>query len=180
MAAADFAGRSEAREEALELLYAADVRGLSISETLAVRRVTPLEYAAEITAGLAAHLGDVDAAISRHLTGWRIERMPVLDRAIARIAAYEIAHRPDVPTGVVLAEAVGLAEAYCGERSQRFLNGVLAAVAREARPAAAADDAPADDAPADAAAPDEAPVSEGAPDNPAPGDPAAEQEQSDG
>ncbi len=186
MAAADFAGRSEAREEALELLYAADVRGQSITETLAARRVTPLEYAAEITEGLAAHLGDVDAAISRHLTGWRIERMPVLDRAIARIAAYEIAHRPDVPTGVVLAEAVGLAEAYCGERSQRFLNGVLAAVAREARPAA---DRPADAAaPNDEAAPDEA-VPDGAAgdlgsaeptDGVASAEPASGQERSDG
>lgn len=134
MAASGFAGRSEAREEALALLYEADICGVSLETLMADRRAAPLEYAADIVDGLAEHLEAIDEVISRHLTGWRIERMPVVDRSIARIAAYELGHRPDVPTGAVLAEAVGLADAYCGDRSRRFLNGVLSSVAAETRP----------------------------------------------
>lgn len=145
MAASGFAGRSEAREEALALLYEADVCAVTLEAVMTGRRAAPLEYAAEIVNGLAENLEAVDDVISRHLTGWRIERMPVVDRAIARIAAYELSCRPDVPTGAVLAEAVGLADAYCGDRSRRFLNGVLSSVAAAVRPDEAAGDAPHED-----------------------------------
>ena len=76
---------------------------------------------------------DLDALIGRHLTNWRVERMPIVDRTIARIAAWELDAQPDTPTGVVLSEAVELASQYCGEKSAPFLNGVLSSVADEVR-----------------------------------------------
>ena len=63
--------------------------------------------------------------------------MPVIDRNVLRIAVYELAHRPDVPTGAALSEAVELASRYSTAESGRFVNGVLAKIAVELRPASA-------------------------------------------
>jgi len=60
--------------------------------------------------------------------------MPVVDRALLRIATYELIGRPDVPTAVVISEAVDLAAQYSTDDSGRFVNGVLAAIAAEVRP----------------------------------------------
>ncbi|MEN3315118.1 MAG: transcription antitermination protein NusB, partial [Acidimicrobiaceae bacterium] len=57
-----------------------------------------------------------------------------IDRTLLRIAVFELVHRPDVPTAVVISEAVDLAHRYSTDDSGRFVNGVLAAVAAEARP----------------------------------------------
>ena len=59
--------------------------------------------------------------------------MATTDRNILRIATFELMHRADVPTAVVLDEAVGLAKRYGTDDSGRFVNGVLAAVARTVR-----------------------------------------------
>jgi hypothetical protein len=61
--------------------------------------------------------------------------MPVIDRTLLRMATYELIERPDVPTGAVISEAVDLAKEYSTEESGRFVNGVLASVAAEVRPA---------------------------------------------
>jgi N utilization substance protein B len=77
----------------------------------------------------------IDAAISSHSRGWSIERMPALDRAILRVGVFELSERPDVPVAVVIDEAVRLAKRFSTDDSGRFVNGVLAAVARAVRPA---------------------------------------------
>lgn len=59
--------------------------------------------------------------------------MPAVDRAVLRMGAFELAHRPDVPTAAAISEAVELAKTYSTEESGRFVNGVLAAVAGEVR-----------------------------------------------
>ena len=59
--------------------------------------------------------------------------MAPVDRAILRLAAYELAHRPRTPVAVVLNEAVELANLYSTESSGRFVNGVLATIARRVR-----------------------------------------------
>ena len=61
--------------------------------------------------------------------------MPVVDRALLRMATYELLARPDVPTGAVISEAVELATQYSTEESGRFVNGVLATIAAVVRPA---------------------------------------------
>jgi N utilization substance protein B len=71
--------------------------------------------------------------IVSHAKGWAIDRMPALDRAILRLGIYELLSRPDVPVAVVIDEAVELAKRFSTDDSGRFVNGVLAAVAKNAR-----------------------------------------------
>lgn len=128
-----FGTRREAREDALAVLYEAEIAGGSAFEALARRAVPPTEYAMELALGVDADRESVDDLLRRHLVGWRLERLAVVDRTLARIAAWELIRRDDVPTGVVLSEAVALATQYCSAESPRFLNGVLRAVADEVR-----------------------------------------------
>lgn len=128
-----FGTRREAREDALAVLYEAEIAGGSAFEALARRAVPPSEYAMELALGVDADRESVDDLLRRHLVGWRLERLAVVDRTLARIAAWELFRRDDVPTGVVLSEAVALATQYCSAESPRFLNGVLRAVADEVR-----------------------------------------------
>lgn len=132
---AGLGGRREAREEALSFLYETELTGDPVGEALAAREIPLEDYAVEVIEGVAADLDDLDEIIGRNLTGWRIERMAIVDRVIARMATWELRSRRDIPTGAVMSEAVELATQYCGEDSPRFLNGVLRAVADELRPA---------------------------------------------
>lgn len=125
--------RREAREEALAILYQAELTGDPVDDALAGREVAPSAYAVEIAERVDDERDDLDALLGRHLNNWRVERMPLVDRVIARIAAWELTARDDIPTGVVLSEAVEIATQYCAEQSPRFLNGVLSSVAAEVR-----------------------------------------------
>ena len=74
--------------------------------------------------------------IAAHAQGWTLERMPAIDRTVLRIAGFELLDRPDVPVAVVLDEAVELAKRFSTDDSGRFVNGVLASIAKIARPSA--------------------------------------------
>lgn len=126
--------RHDARERAFHLLYESEMKGESGGDVLAALPVEPDGFATELVAGFDAHRDEVDAVIGAHSHNWDVERMPALDRAVLRLATYELLHRPDVPTGVVLSEAVGLATSYSTEESGRFVNGVLSAIAAQVRP----------------------------------------------
>jgi N utilization substance protein B len=128
--------RRQARERALSLLYEAETKGVSPAEVLASLPVEPAPFAADLVNGVGDHGGEVDGYIRRFSKGWALERMPAIDRALLRIGVFELLHRPDVPTGAILSEAVELASRYSTEESGRFVNGVLAHIAREVRPAA--------------------------------------------
>ena len=97
--------------------------------------VAPDPFTDDLVRGVGDHGAEVDELVEAHSRSWRLERMPALDRAVLRLATYELVHRPDVPTGVVIDEAVRLAKAYSTDDSGRFVNGVLSAVARQVRPA---------------------------------------------
>ncbi|HEX7095520.1 MAG TPA: transcription antitermination factor NusB, partial [Acidimicrobiales bacterium] len=96
--------------------------------------VPPIPYAATLVAGVGEHLDELDQHVEAAARGWTLERMPALDRAVLRLATFELAYRPDVPTGAIIDEAVELAKRYSTEDSGRFVNGVLATVARRLRP----------------------------------------------
>lgn len=128
--------RRENRETALGFLYAAESRGCTPAEELARQPLEQDRYVRDMVLGVGEHLGELDALITRFAKGWRIERMPAVDRALLRMGCWELAHRPDVPTGAILSEAVDLAREYSTEDSSRFVNGVLAAVAKHLRPVA--------------------------------------------
>lgn len=75
----------------------------------------------------------IDELLSATSERWRLDRMALVDRNVLRLAAFELAERPDTPRGVVLAEAVRLARRYGSERSPSFVNGVAEALARRLR-----------------------------------------------
>jgi len=129
-------GRRAARERALGLLYEATTKQLPIGEVLAALPVPADPFAVVVVEGVEAHRDELDALIARFARGWRLERMPLLDLTVLRMAAFELAHRPEVPTPAVISEAVELAKKFSTDNSGRFVNGVLAAIATEVRPSA--------------------------------------------
>ena len=100
---------------------------------LAAQPIVPADYAVALVEGVAASLHELDDIIGRYAEGWTTNRMPAVDRALLRMAVYELAHRDDVPTTAVLAEVVDLADEYSTERSSRFVNGGVSGIAGELR-----------------------------------------------
>jgi N utilization substance protein B len=125
--------RSEARERALHLLYEAEVREQDLAAVLAEQVLAPDAYTRAVVAGVGDRLADIDAVVASRARGWSLGRMPAMDRAVLRMATYELLCEPEVPTAVVIDEAVELAKRYSTEDSGRFVNGVLSAVATEVR-----------------------------------------------
>jgi N utilization substance protein B len=117
-------------------LYEAEVKSAPGTSVLAGLPVAPDTFAVEIIEGVDKHRDQIDELIGRFAEGWKLDRMPALDRAVLRMATFELIGRPDVPTGVVLSEAVDLASEYSTDESGRFVNGLLARIADEVRGAA--------------------------------------------
>jgi transcription antitermination protein NusB len=128
--------RREARERALSLLYEADAKDLTPDALLRELPIDPEPFAADIVRGVGSNQTKIDALLERFAVDWAIERMPVIDRTLLRIAIYELLERADVPTGAIISEAVELAKMYSTEESGRFVNGVLGSIAAEVRPVA--------------------------------------------
>src|SRR5438309_1396870 len=108
--------RRKARKRALDVLYEADLRSASILDTLdaAVARTEPprpsyLPYAITLVQGVAAHRDRIDELIGSYAEGWTLERMPPVDRNLARIAVYELLYAEDIDDAVAISEAVELA-----------------------------------------------------------------------
>lgn len=129
--------RHQARERALSLLYEADTKGVLATSVIGELPVPPAQLTCELTEGVEYNQPEVDELISRFARGWTIDRMAALDRALLRIGVFELLRCPEVPTGVVLSEAVELAQQFSTDDSSRFVNGVLAAIALEVRAASA-------------------------------------------
>lgn len=125
--------RRAARERALGLLYEAETKGVSGAEVLEALPVPAEPLTAQLVLAVDAHRAEIDALIERFAEGWTLGRMAALDRAALRMGTAELLARPEVPTGVVLAEAVELASRFGTDGSGRFVNGLLAAIAREVR-----------------------------------------------
>jgi transcription antitermination protein NusB len=129
------AARSKARKRAVDLLYEADLRGVDVIETLAERVAMadpPVkDYTVELVAGVHDARERIDAILSDYAEGWTLDRMPDVDRAILRLAVYELLWRRDVPDPVVIDEAVELAKTLSTDESPRFVNGVLGRVMRD-------------------------------------------------
>lgn len=131
--------RTKARKRALDMLYSADVRGLSLDEILALEssvaaaqpdRRASWAYASAIVSGVRDHSAEIDDLIQSFSTDWKLERMPSVDRAILRVATWEILNNDEVPTGVAIAEATKLAGEYSTEESAKFVSGLLSSLAQ--------------------------------------------------
>jgi transcription antitermination protein NusB len=126
-------GRREARERALSLLYEAESKAQSPSMVLESIPVPPDPFVIDLVTGVGDRLAEIDVLIAKHSIGWALDRMPSVDRAILRLATYELLARADIPTAVAISEAIELAGSYSTDESGRFVNGVLSAVASEVR-----------------------------------------------
>lgn len=131
--------RTKARKRALDALYAASVtKGTAVDllrETLASvadreNQERIFDYAESIVLGVASNSARIDAEIQALADGWSLDRMPEVDRAILRVAGWEILFNPEVPHEVAIAEAVALAAELSTDDSPKFVNGVLARLSR--------------------------------------------------
>ena len=124
--------RSKARKAALDLLYESDIRKGSAAELLS-KRVTEMEYEAreftkELIDGIELNKRKIDELIATYAQGWDMDRMPVLDRNILRLAIFELLWSQSVPEAVVISEALELATNFSTEDSSKYINGVLSKV----------------------------------------------------
>jgi len=123
----------------MSLLYEAEAKGITpLGAVLDGLILEPEPFVVDLVAGVSAHRDEIDHLIGRFSRGWTLARMPVVDRSLLRIATYELAHRPDVPVGAVISEAVELAKQFSTDDSGRFVNGVLGQIAATVRPGASA------------------------------------------
>ena len=109
------------------------MKRVGLLEVLHSLAVAPDPFTAALVEGVGAQAEHIDALVDAAAKGWDIERMPVLDRSILRLAAYELIAEVDVPVAVVIDEAVELAKQYSTEFSGRFVNGVLSTIAGQVR-----------------------------------------------
>ena len=130
--------RRKARKRALDVLFGADVKEITLAqaleeaEVIAARepeRASSWNYARELVAGVIDHHLDIDDLLAQTSTSWPLNRMPAVDRAVLKLAVWEILHNPDVPPGVSISEAVELVSELSTEASGPFVHGILAAIA---------------------------------------------------
>jgi len=140
--------RSAARLAAVQALYQQEMEGTPVPRLLKEfhdHRLGAIiedeqyhgaegDFFDDIVSGTDARKGEIDALISRRLApGWTLERLDRPMRAILRAGAYELIARPDVPVGSVISEYVDVAHAFYDKRESGFVNGLLDAIAKEAR-----------------------------------------------
>lgn len=130
----DMTSRRQARRQALDILYQADVTGSDPHLVLEgwERVGKPIDsFARELVEGVAAHRAEIDGHLERLAEDWTVDRMASLDRSILRIACFELLYRPDTPPGAAIDEAVQAAKELSTEDSSRFVNGILGRFVRE-------------------------------------------------
>ncbi|MDO4183339.1 MAG: transcription antitermination factor NusB [Coriobacteriia bacterium] len=143
--------RTAARRAALQVLYSSELVGAPAAQLIDEGRFLEDEdalsaYAIDLAKGTAANQGEIDAYLKDASDNWSLDRMPVVDRCLLRMAVYEMIYVDKVPLSVSINEAVDLAKEFGGEdESSRFVNGVLGRIAKVLQPvdaeAAACDDA---------------------------------------
>ncbi|WP_329180763.1 MULTISPECIES: transcription antitermination factor NusB [unclassified Streptomyces] len=128
------AARNKARKRAFQILFEADQRGADPVTVMADwirlartddRQPPVTEYTMQLVEGYTAHAGPIDDLLSTHAVGWTLDRMPVVDRNVLRLGAYELIWEDGVPDPVVLDEAVELAKEFSTDESPSFVNGLL-------------------------------------------------------
>lgn len=125
--------RSDARERALHLLYEAHAKSSSGASVVESQVLAVDDLVLEIVAGVDAVSAKADDLIAENAIGWTLARMPVIDLIVLRIAIFELISRSDVPTAVILNEAVELAKTFSTDESGRFVNGILSTISKKVR-----------------------------------------------
>lgn len=122
---------------ALDAIFAADMRKQNPIDLLDLTAAGQTDrqnqdeivgYAKQIVEGITVSFAEIDDRIASFSHKWSIDRMPAVDRAILRVAVWEILFNEEVPDPVAVAEAVNLAKEYSTEESGLFVNGLLSAI----------------------------------------------------
>jgi len=126
--------RRQARRAAMMLLYQRSLTERPLEELIArYEEDAGIElpaYGRHLVEDVEAKQPELDAEIDAHAHGWTPDRISPVERAALRIATLELLHRPDVPAGAAIEEAVRLARRYASPEAASFVNGVLGAIAR--------------------------------------------------
>jgi transcription antitermination protein NusB len=123
-------GRRSARRQAVFILYQQDL--LERDWQSGPERTDTVEidaYSRSLVLGVAEEHAAIDAVLQAHVAGWSLERLGTLERAILRLATYELLWESGVPEAVAIDEAVGLAKRFCSDEAAALVNGVLGSVA---------------------------------------------------
>jgi N utilization substance protein B len=129
--------RSKARKRALDILYAAELRGISpmvvlseapLGEGAAQGKPTANPYTATLVEGVVSHQQRIDELLATYSSGWTLDRMPAIDRNVLRLGVFELLWCADVPGPVVIDEAVSLVRGLSTDESPSFVNGILARI----------------------------------------------------
>lgn len=128
--------RRTARETAIQTLYQMEFHPEDSDAVIRERGAgltgADHPFFQQLVQGVKNHLAVIDSVIGRFLkTGWSVERLSSVDRAILRLSVYELLFEKETPRGVVLNEAVELAKLFSGIESSRFINGVLGGIVRQ-------------------------------------------------
>ena len=131
--------RRQARENAIQMLYQIELSGASTEDAEdsfwhhheADSDIKA--FAGELIRGVLSHKDEVDALVAEHALHWKLTRMPPVDRNILRCAVYELRYLIDVPTKVILNEAIDIGKKFGSEESGSFINGVLDKIAKDLR-----------------------------------------------
>ena len=126
--------RSKARKRALDLLYAAEVRGEGADEALdraiAEGEAPSNDYTVVLVRGVVEHAARIDELLATYSEGWTLDRMPAVDRNVLRLGVYELLYEDDVPDTVAVTEAMALVRDLSTDESPPFVNGVLGNIQR--------------------------------------------------
>lgn len=129
--------RTLSRKCAVQVLYTGVIRNIPATELLLRGDIQCLdnpmdEYSVRLVKGVEEHQAEIDEQLQNVSENWSVDRMPIMDRTILRLALFEILYVEDVPTSVSINEAVELAKIFGGEdESPRFVNGMLGQIARQ-------------------------------------------------
>ena len=129
------AARSRARKRALDVLFAAEMRGEPATEALdraIAENEGPLnQYTSTLVRGVVEHQARIDELLARYAEGWTLDRMPAVDRNVLRLGAFELLYADDVPGAVAMSEAIALVSDLSTEESPQFVNGVLGSILKD-------------------------------------------------
>jgi N utilization substance protein B len=127
--------RGKARKRALDVLYAAEMRGEQPVEALeriiAAGEGPTNDYTSVLVHGVAEHQSRIDELLGTYAQGWSLTRMPAVDRNVLRLGVYELLYVEDVPDGVAVSEAMNLVRDLSTDESPGFVNGLLGSIVRD-------------------------------------------------
>ena len=126
--------RSKARKRALDILYAAELRGeeptSALDRAIEAGEGPTNDYTADLVRGVAEHRARIDELLADYSEGWTLDRMPAVDRNVLRLGVFELMWADDVPDAVAVTEAIALVRDLSTDESPAFVNGILGTILR--------------------------------------------------